>query len=318
MRHFSSQDFPASARVDIANRTINDWYGSRLIWESDGEADFDVEMSLTNLGNTMFSAHRSTGGRIFNRPEDTGQAWTCVIHAALQGSQDLEVDGIKVHLEEGEFTLTSVTKSIMRAPGKDVLAGSLHIPHEIITRYVKAPERILGRVFPGHGLSGNVSGMMRSMFEMEKLQSLGTFGSRLSLHLLDLFGLCSDALVLDAQPRRSDDDRVHRIRAFVTCNIHNPDLSVESVAAHFGLSSRYIHMMFARENDTLSAFIRGQRLERCRAALANATMQSRSISDLAFAWGFNDLSHFCRTFRRTYGVSARDYRKTALKNASAD
>ena len=185
-------------------------------------------------------------------------------------------------------------------------------------RYVKSPERLLGRVFPAHGLSGNVSSMMRSMHQMEESQALGTYGDRLTFHLLDVFGLCSQADDLDENHLASADDRVERIRSYVAANIHDPELSVESVAQHFALSSRYVHMLFARENATLSAFIRSERLERCRADLASETTRSRPISDVVFAWGFNDLSHFCRTFRKTYGVSARDYRKQALRTSAVE
>lgn len=316
MRHFSSLGLASSGRVDVANRVMHDWHGPRLVWEAVRSADFAVEMSLTHLGNTMFSVHRSTGGRIFNRPGVAGVTPYCVIHAALSGSQDLEIDGHDVHLEQGAFTFASIGKSMMRAAGDNVVAATLHIPSDIVRRYINAPERLYGRVFPGHGLAGNVSGMMRSMLEMERSQSLSAVGGRLSLHLLDLFGLCSAALPVEEGKDRANDDRVHRIRSYVSSNIHEPELSVAAVAEHFGLSSRYIHMMFARDNDTLSSFIRHQRLERCRAELEDPAKRSRSISDLAFGWGFNDLSHFCRAFRRTYGVSARDYRKGALKNVA--
>ncbi|WP_429923488.1 helix-turn-helix domain-containing protein [Agrobacterium vitis] len=31
-------------------------------------------------------------------------------------------------------------------------------------------------------------------------------------------------------------------------------------------------------------------------------------SEIAFRWGFNDLSHFSKTFRHHFGVPPRDYR----------
>ncbi|MCJ9728672.1 AraC family transcriptional regulator [Bradyrhizobium sp. PRIMUS42] len=32
------------------------------------------------------------------------------------------------------------------------------------------------------------------------------------------------------------------------------------------------------------------------------------MTDVALRWGFNDLSHFSRSFRRRFGMSPREYR----------
>jgi AraC-like DNA-binding protein len=35
----------------------------------------------------------------------------------------------------------------------------------------------------------------------------------------------------------------------------------------------------------------------------------RTITDIAFAWGFSDQSHFNRRFKAEYGCAPRDYRQ---------
>jgi AraC-like DNA-binding protein len=34
----------------------------------------------------------------------------------------------------------------------------------------------------------------------------------------------------------------------------------------------------------------------------------RHITEIAFGWGFNELTHFSRAFKERYGVSPRDWR----------
>jgi len=52
-----------------------------------------------------------------------------------------------------------------------------------------------------------------------------------------------------------------------------------------------------------------QRLERCRRDLLDPAHAARHISDIAFAWGFNDLAHFSRIFKQRFGASPREWRE---------
>ena len=45
-----------------------------------------------------------------------------------------------------------------------------------------------------------------------------------------------------------------------------------------------------------------------------ARAQRRHIGEIAFAWGFNDLSHFGRVFREHFGMSPRDWRHSKMPN----
>jgi AraC family transcriptional regulator, positive regulator of tynA and feaB len=49
------------------------------------------------------------------------------------------------------------------------------------------------------------------------------------------------------------------------------------------------------------------RLEACRKALRD--QPGRSISEIAWGWGFNDLSHFTKSFRARFGLSPREWRR---------
>jgi AraC-like DNA-binding protein len=99
------------------------------------------------------------------------------------------------------------------------------------------------------------------------------------------------------------------IKRAIDRNIRNPDLSVGELAKQFGFSIRYIQSLFAEEDCTVSKYIRRQRLEGCRKQLADAAWLNHSITDIAFAWGFNSSAHFARVFKDQFGVNAREFRK---------
>ena len=50
-----------------------------------------------------------------------------------------------------------------------------------------------------------------------------------------------------------------------------------------------------------------RRLQECRAALERPTA-ARSITDVAFAWGFANLTTFYRAFRREFGMAPGEVR----------
>jgi AraC family transcriptional activator of tynA and feaB len=98
-----------------------------------------------------------------------------------------------------------------------------------------------------------------------------------------------------------------RVHQYVEQNLSDPELSAESMAHRFGVSPRFVHMVFAHGGRTAGSFILDRRLSRAAAHLCSEPADR--ITDVAFAAGFADLSHFCRVFRRRFGVSARDYRR---------
>ena len=42
-----------------------------------------------------------------------------------------------------------------------------------------------------------------------------------------------------------------------------------------------------------------------------------SVSEIAFAWGFNSSAHFCRVFKAQYGVAPREFQRREAERALA-
>ncbi len=55
------------------------------------------------------------------------------------------------------------------------------------------------------------------------------------------------------------------------------------------------------------------RLQRARAMLANPRQDDVKISDIAYAAGFNEISHFNRCFRRRFGASPGEFRNRSSR-----
>jgi AraC-like DNA-binding protein len=76
---------------------------------------------------------------------------------------------------------------------------------------------------------------------------------------------------------------------------------------------RTLHARFRQIGQTFGRWLLEQRLQGCRAALRDPRQRARQISQIAYAWGFNDLSYFNRAFRRRFEITPRDWRDGASR-----
>lgn len=107
-----------------------------------------------------------------------------------------------------------------------------------------------------------------------------------------------------------------RIKQFVTGNLHDPELSVNLVSQALRISPSHIHRLFEVELQTFSTWLWSQRLLACKQALDNPAKTHLSVSEIAFSAGFNNASHFSRTFRLKFGVTPREWRNTKMRGLS--
>jgi len=92
-----------------------------------------------------------------------------------------------------------------------------------------------------------------------------------------------------------------RAQAFIREHLRDPELSIDQISAALGCTKRYLHMLFSERGVTVSDYIWRARLQHCRQELeAHA---GKTITDVAFSWGFSSSSHFSRVFRKCFGVS---------------
>ena len=96
--------------------------------------------------------------------------------------------------------------------------------------------------------------------------------------------------------------------AYIRRNLSNPALSPAALAAAVGLSGRSLARVFAMHGQTIERSIWLHRLAAAQEQLANPDSRHRTITDIAFACGFNDAAHFSRRFSNTYGLTPRQYR----------
>jgi AraC-like DNA-binding protein/uncharacterized RmlC-like cupin family protein len=134
------------------------------------------------------------------------------------------------------------------------------------------------------------------------------------LHLFELLAQAPDSEVLHADRgglgrQGQEKDRLSAIYRYVQKHYSQP-IEVSEVAelAHLTVPAfcRYFKKMTGQ---TLTEFVQDYRISQACLLL----LEDRSITEVSFATGFNNLSHFNKTFRRLTGQSPSAYRQQQVK-----
>jgi AraC-like DNA-binding protein len=107
------------------------------------------------------------------------------------------------------------------------------------------------------------------------------------------------------------------IKKYIRENLTHQSLSVSDVARVHRISSRHLQRVLEAEGTTFSEFLMACRLERTHAMLSDRRQAHRPVGEIALANGFGDISHFNRAFRRHYGASPTEIRKSTLLRSIA-
>lgn len=136
--------------------------------------------------------------------------------------------------------------------------------------------------------------------------------AQLTATALDLLTAAA-RIVGGSRPGLPEDARTRirqiQIHNYIRQRLNDPALTPAAVADAHGLSIRQLHRIFQAEGSTPSAWIRRQRLERCRRDLADPDLAGRPVVAIGARWGFPDPTSFNRAFRREFGLPPGEYRE---------
>jgi len=102
--------------------------------------------------------------------------------------------------------------------------------------------------------------------------------------------------------------RIRELKTYALAHLGDPGLSPRSIARASYISVRQLHRLFAQEGLSAAAWVREQRLRRCRDDLADPRLHHLAISGIAERWGYRSQAHFTRAFSARFGVTPREFR----------
>ena len=115
--------------------------------------------------------------------------------------------------------------------------------------------------------------------------------------------------------KSADEALIAKIMKIINENLADPNLNVETLASEVGLSRVHLHRKL-KELTNLSTrdFIKNIRMQQAAELLKEKKL---TISEVAYATGYSNLSHFSSTFKDTYGVTPKEYMQSNLTKENA-
>lgn len=167
---------------------------------------------------------------------------------------------------------------------------------------MEGPARLDTRLAVRHGSdeSALLGALLRRLQHLDDRAAAALDAQALRHAVVDLLLLARPA---QAEPRPG---LLAHACAIVQRDLALGRLGPAAIAGELGISVRSLQLLFRGQGSTVTAHILEQRLQASARALLERP--PRRIADVALGAGFEDLSYFCRTFRRRFGCTARDWR----------
>lgn len=221
--------------------------------------------------------------------------------------------GEEVCLQPGDFSLCDSGRPYRLSFRKPVSILTLRVTKSMLKRYLGNPESLVSLPVRGSSGPGSLaSRVIREIWRSSAEALMPAVAPRVANVVLELIASAYVG-VGRANVDRSCLGTVLRLRIldFIDESLCNQDLSPALIAQALKISSRHVHRLFARDDDTVARYILRRRLDKCRAALADPLLAGLSLTHISTEYGFRSLPHFSRLFHEQYGMAPRDYRRVA-------
>jgi AraC family transcriptional regulator, positive regulator of tynA and feaB len=285
------------------------------------QSSFEGRLWTEKLGAIDIARAYSSSVVIRRTPADVSRSAerAFLLSITEEASYSFRVRGRQLVGRPGDLLLTDSAE-----PEEIVHSGCtaivLRMPGTLLKAHLPAADDVTGLIVRGDRGAGLVaSTMIRSLARNMRQGFDRSVCDHLTAALLhsvaaayaEAFGVKSTAIAT-AETRRFE------ITRYVEEHLGDSDLTVQKAALAFGVSDRYVRMLFGATGEPLSSYIQRRRLEESARQLRDPLWRARTVSEIAFNWGFNSLGSYDRAFKSRFDVTPSEYRRRCEAGNLAD
>lgn len=273
---------------------------------------FQAELRVGAIGANYLAFFKTSDMAVSRTRRHIARGATDEVFVCRQfkGRLLLEQDGHQVDLEPGGVTLLdpAVPYQARFSGGSELLV--VKVRRDALEGRVGRTRELTSRALPATADAQLVSAYL-GLLPLHATDLSTAMGACIEPHILDLIAL-SFSRSRDGKAAQGSSARAlvrTRVRAAVEANLCDPSFGVAAAAQSAGVSVRYANAVLADDGISITQLIQTRRLERCRQALADPAQVHRKVSEIAYGWGFSDMTHFGRRFKATYGLLPSEFRR---------
>jgi two-component system response regulator YesN len=184
-----------------------------------------------------------------------------------------------------------------------------HIPFDKCVLY---SQKLMMRIIT---LTNEVTGELDAE-SLEKISESTNFYSASNLTYLQklLENVCSKVFeILEVVKNNTIVSQVVKAENYIKQNYSDPELSLNAITEHLSISTSYFSAIFkAQTGSTFVEYLTHTRMEKAKQILA---FTDRRTYEAAEDVGFSDPHYFSVAFKRVTGMTPKEYREQARKNA---
>ncbi len=240
-----------------------------------------------------------------------GEAPRTLVTMHEAGHGEVEHEGRIYHLQPGDITVLHSTRPFTLRFQGDMKEHLVSIPAQMLSHELIASRHLSAISIPCRTGIGRIARELVSSTLTCVEDLSGTEKERLARSLIEVFNIVAGSALERSGKEFMDPGlyQTERIKLYISENLRDPDLGAGRIAAALGISQRYMNKLFEGEGTTVGRTVLARRLYGCKTDLEDPFNRGKSVTEIAYAWGFNSASHFSRAFRKHFGMSPREARE---------
>jgi AraC family transcriptional activator of tynA and feaB len=311
----STDVVPERDRFDYWRELISS-HRLSVSFDRDARGAFFGKMVSSDCGDNRLVYVHSTSQHITRiaRPTCQNHEDSFLLKYLIEGCGSTSQHGNFHDIAAGDlFLQDSRSCGELRLVG-DFKVLTLSLTRKLVDRYFARPQYLCAVPLPvGGSAAGCVAADLLQSIARNCMQMQGEGLETLIESLLQVVALAfGQSPLLCPTATTSHSALMIRIRNYIHGHLEDDEMSPKRIAAAHGISERYLNKLFEKDETTVSKWIWEQRLQASQRTLSLMEFSSRKINEIAYACGFNNMSHFSCTFKKRFGCTPRQYRTREL------